>query len=259
MTDPRRLFESAPLDEGARRLLEAGTRVGPPPGATEELWRALAATLPPGAPPPGGGPVEGGPGPALPPAGSAPLGGAATGSPAAGGTAALTLGTLGKTALIGFSLGLGVSFAGDTVARIAAPPPVVASAPNAARGSPSRPAGVSAATPSPDDVTPPAVAAVPETPREPRSRLDDALAAEARRVGRVRALLRAGDATAALADLRALARDFPAGQLAEERAVLEIEALLALGQRTQAESTARTLLERSPHTPHAARIRRALR
>ncbi len=257
MTDPLRLLESGSLDEGARRVLDAGARLAPPPGATEALWSALAATLPPGFPPPDGGPAGGDLGPALPPgaAGSAAGGG---GGAATGAGAALTVAGLAKTAAVAFSIGLGVLFVGGTGARLATAPTEAAMA--SARVVPSA-APVTAIEPAPRSLGPaPLAAAAPghPTPSVTVPRTDDALSAEARRVVEARAALRADNAAAALAVVRAAAREFPTGELAEERAVLEVEALVALGRRSEAESAAAILLGRYPRSPHAARVREAL-
>lgn len=254
MTDPLRLLDSGSLDEGARRVLDAGARLAPPPGATEALWSALAAALPPGFPPPDGGPAGGDLGPALPPGAAGSAAGAATGA-----GAALTVGALAKTAAVGFSIGLGVLFAGGTGARLVTAPTEAAMA--SAMVVPSA-APVTAIGPAPRSVGAAPLATAPlghPTPNVTVARADDSLSAEARRVAEARAVLRVGDAAAALAVVRAAAREFPTGELAEERAVLEVEALVALGRRSEAETAAATLLGRYPRSPHAARVREALR
>ncbi|HOU91600.1 MAG TPA: hypothetical protein PLU22_11185 [Polyangiaceae bacterium] len=259
MTDPIRLLDSSSLDEGARRVLDAGARLAPPPGAAEELWHAIAAALPPGLPPAGGGPAGGDLGPALPPGAAAPAGGGGAGL-ATGAGAALSAGALVKTALVGFSIGLGVLFVGGTSARFVAAPAGGAPAAATRLAASAVPAAIPGTAPSPREEAPlPAAAPGREAPSVTVALAEDALSAEARRVAEARAVLHAGDGAAALAVLRAAAREFPAGELAEERAVLEVEALVALGRRSEAEAAATTLLGRHPRSPHAARVREALR
>jgi len=258
MTDPIRLLESGALDEGAQRVLDAGARLAPPPGAVDELWGALAAALPPGLPPAGGGPAGGDLGPALPPSGAGAAAGG-VGGVATGAGAALTIGGLVKTATVAFSVGLGALVAGGTGARLAAVP-TEAPTPSAVVVTSAMP--VTGIEPAPRPVGPTQLAAAPPGHRAPGvtvPRADDALSAEARRVAEARAVLRGGDGAAALAILRAAAREYPTGELAEERSVLEVEALLALGRRGEAEAAAATLLGRYPRSPHAARVREALR
>ena len=59
--------------------------------------------------------------------------------------------------------------------------------------------------------------------------------------------------TLALRLLDAHARDFPRGQLALERDVLRVDALLRLGRRSDAEAVARSLAGRAPGSPQAER------
>jgi hypothetical protein len=54
------------------------------------------------------------------------------------------------------------------------------------------------------------------------------------------------------------AAKFPSGQLVEEREVLAIEALAALGRADDATARAESFLGRNPHTPYRARVARAL-
>ena len=149
---------------------------------------------------------------------------------------------------------------GGTSARLVAAPAGGAPATSAALAASATPAASLGTTPSPQEEAPlPAAAPGREAPSVTVALADDALSAEARRVAEARAVLHAGDGAAALAVLRAAAREFPAGELAEERAVLEVEALVALGRRSEAEAAAATLLGRYPRSPHAARVREALR
>ncbi|OJY25834.1 MAG: hypothetical protein BGO98_35125 [Myxococcales bacterium 68-20] len=80
----------------------------------------------------------------------------------------------------------------------------------------------------------------------------DALTLELRLVDGARVRL-ASDPTSALSLLDAHARDFPRGQLALERDVLRVDALLRLGRRSDAEAVARSLAGRAPGSPQAER------
>jgi hypothetical protein len=68
----------------------------------------------------------------------------------------------------------------------------------------------------------------------------------------------ARDPKLALRRLRDLARAFPNGWLGEERAVLEVEALLRLGQRAAADAAFTSLCARYPRSPTIARLQRAI-
>ncbi|MBN2197552.1 MAG: tetratricopeptide repeat protein [Polyangiaceae bacterium] len=277
MTDPPRLIEDdEALGEGARRVLDAGVRLRPPPGATDRLWTLLLATLPPIVPPPtGGGPSSpfGGPAPAgsgsvagsaANGAGGSGLGGGlgAASHPGAtvvaGGGLVLSATTLGKTAVVGFSVGLTSLFVGGLGSRLAtsvAPSRDVASSTTPAAKSVTlaqRPrlavTGDGLAHSPPDEAT----LSLPSATK-------DRLAREARLVETARGLLRARDPAGALSLLRTNAEAFPPGGLEQERAVLEVEALVALGHGEEAEARGKTILERYPRSPHAARLREALR
>lgn len=65
-------------------------------------------------------------------------------------------------------------------------------------------------------------------------------------------------AEAALLTLAEYARRFPHGELGPEAVMLRIDALFALGQRTQAETVAGRFLTANPSSPQAAKIRRML-
>jgi len=53
-------------------------------------------------------------------------------------------------------------------------------------------------------------------------------------------------------------RDFPSGELSQEREALSIEALRELGQSAEARRRAQAFLARYPASPHAPIARRAL-
>jgi hypothetical protein len=81
---------------------------------------------------------------------------------------------------------------------------------------------------------------------------------ESSRLARARALLRNNDASAAFAALESLRRDLPGGSLVQEREVLTIEALHAMGNVEAARTRAHEFLARHPKSPHAASARRVL-
>ncbi|HEX5098623.1 MAG TPA: hypothetical protein VFV94_03955, partial [Polyangiaceae bacterium] len=82
--------------------------------------------------------------------------------------------------------------------------------------------------------------------------------AESRKVATARSLLRSGQPRAALLVLDEARRDFPNGELTQEREALAIEALRALGSTTEARRRAEAFLARYPASPHATLVRRAL-
>jgi len=53
-------------------------------------------------------------------------------------------------------------------------------------------------------------------------------------------------------------RSYPKPQLAAEREVIAVEALLALGRRTAAEQRAQALIDRAPQSIYAKRLGRLL-
>ncbi len=85
--------------------------------------------------------------------------------------------------------------------------------------------------------------------------VSSALRKESLALGTARAKLAAGDARAALDDVARLAAEFPHGRLLQEREVLAIDCLEALGDRDGARSRARAFLDRFPQSPYAAHVR----
>jgi hypothetical protein len=68
--------------------------------------------------------------------------------------------------------------------------------------------------------------------------------------------MRSGDAAGVLVALDDHERAFPAGQLAEEVAVLRIDALCTIGRTEDASTAATAFAARFPRSPHAARVAR---
>ncbi|MBX7102375.1 MAG: hypothetical protein K1X89_31955, partial [Myxococcaceae bacterium] len=112
----------------------------------------------------------------------------------------------------------------------------------------------------PPEPAPPA--AVPEPRARPRSKPHpddaDALALELTALDAARSRLQAGDATGALKAIADYERQFPAGTLALEAALVRLQALLQTGQRAQGEALAKRLVAQNPSELVRARVQRLL-
>lgn len=85
--------------------------------------------------------------------------------------------------------------------------------------------------------------------------LETDFAAELQLIGELRAAVRRGDASGALAKVEEHVRRFGSGgQLAQEREAYRVEALCAAGRTEEAKRIAEALLKRWPDTTHAPRI-----
>ena len=243
MKPPTRLLDG-PATELELQLLRAGSSDEPPPGALQRMADTLgvqvaeaAAHLP-----------------ALPPA-------AAVSS-----TSALGIAT-GKLALV---LAAGLAIAGG--AWLATRPASDAPAPSppapvgAVESAPaSQPSAATSSAPAASSLQPnpaapsapaPAAAATSGRPAPAVSPPSPAqLSEEIDRLDAVRRLLASRRAAAALGALASYQRDYPAGALRQEAALLRIEALRRSGDRTGARTLARQFLAESPDSPHAARVR----
>jgi hypothetical protein len=102
------------------------------------------------------------------------------------------------------------------------------------------------------------VAAEAKPTAEAEAQVPSELRAELRRVDQARALLDAGRAAAALAELRTYRQEFPAGRLSPEALFLEMQAQHQLGRSAEARAAARRIVERYPAGPHAGRAREIL-
>lgn len=102
-----------------------------------------------------------------------------------------------------------------------------------------------------------ATAAVEPLPDETDPRPDDRYLQEATMVARARKSL-SQDPSRTLELTRAIAREFPSGQLVEERRALEIRALAKLGRLAEAKERAALFLADHAKGPHAAAVRRAI-
>jgi len=89
---------------------------------------------------------------------------------------------------------------------------------------------------------------------EPRQR--NQLALESRMLTEARAQLRSGDPRGAMATLDKLQSRSPRGILAQEREVLTIQVLAALGDTAGAGRRAKAFLDTYPNSPHAPQLRR---
>ena len=251
--EPKDWAERLPAE--VRDVLEAGIGANAPSGAKQAVWGALAAKLP-----------------AATVAASSVAGGMTTVSLLKPLAVGLALGAATATGFVGYR-GLttaappsSAGVAGTRVAPQPSPPhepervaellPEVAPVPLA-------PAPTAKLAPVPSAAAPlsPAVASssVASFPSDARPPPENAILLESRRVASARALLRAGDARRTLAELDALAVDFPLGVLVQERDAIRIEALLALGERERAHALATRFLAEHPNSPHAAAVERAVK
>jgi hypothetical protein len=133
----------------------------------------------------------------------------------------------------------GLTGAGVTPAPAGAPP--AAAAPVAA--APVAPAPAAA---------PPAAVADDPAPR--RATVGDEIAA----LDRARSQLASGNGAGALEALRDYRRSFPAGVLAQEASVLEIESLAAAGQGDRARTLGGRFVAEHPRSPLIPRVQRAM-
>lgn len=252
------MSELEPMSSSIEELLSAERPVpSPPPGASARVWARVEGSL--------------GPGAAV----------AVAGGAAAGGAGALKLVLL--LAAVGLIGGVTWSLVAPEPSERGAlrvpEPPAAASLPAPAPPPPAAPAGPEApARPATAPERPPAIAPAPpsseppEPARRPSGRAaaggaaasargpgDEAspgggLAAEVALIDAARASLVAGDPRAAWATLEQHARAFPSGQLAEERELLRVRALRALGRVEAAKEAAAAFRARYPKSMHAAEL-----
>lgn len=103
----------------------------------------------------------------------------------------------------------------------------------------------------PTEVTAAAAAPAPSSPH-------GSLGPETAALDRARSALQSGHPTQALALVADYQRRFPAGMLAQEAAVLRIDALDKQGNRAEAIREARRFLAEHPDSPHAERLQRLM-
>jgi len=157
----------------------------------------------------------------------------------------------------------------DSGARVAAPR-------EAAERTPPKPRAIERAPVFPADVAVPEAPAAPSPrpvpraapqrpqpkPKAPRAApvasAADSLAEEMRMMARARAALAAGQPSDALAALKAHARRYPAGQMAEDRRALRARSLCAAGRNEAAAAAARAFVSAHPGSPHRGKVDAAL-
>ncbi|HEX5661558.1 MAG TPA: hypothetical protein VFX59_30420 [Polyangiales bacterium] len=100
------------------------------------------------------------------------------------------------------------------------------------------------------------IAAIEARPEPVRSL--DTLQAESRMLAQARAQLRAHDLAGAEQTLNQARDQFARGALGQEREVLQVELLSALGDREGADHRARRFLRKHSDSPHAKRVQRFL-
>lgn len=97
--------------------------------------------------------------------------------------------------------------------------------------------------------------------REPSHRMTPELSrsniqGEVKALDRARAALRGGNSGRAIEELRDYSRNYPSGSLRLEAEALRIEAFAASGNHAEASRRAKRILDRSPNSVLAARLRR---
>ena len=253
MKDPARLIDGD--DAFERALLDAASD-DVSPELEDRVLAGLGLEPPPGP----GDPGAGGPASAAGGNGSAGVAeGGATKSSAV--NIALVVGSLGVAAAVGGYWLSGRSDAPEpprqtvgteaTVAAIEEAPPPKAEQPPPADPGPDPPqkdvatrgAPAAADRPGPSNAPPP-VASSKST-----------LSAEVAALDRARKALAGGNSGGAMTELDRYRRDFPKGLLGAEATVLRVRALLAQGQRAQAESLGRRVIARNPKGFYAKQIR----
>lgn len=95
-----------------------------------------------------------------------------------------------------------------------------------------------------------------EDPKDvaPRREPNSALAEEVQRMQGIRGQLRAGRAGEAMRLIAEYRKDYPAGALADEAVVLQVESLIRLGRDEEATLLARRFLAERSRSPYSARV-----
>jgi hypothetical protein len=249
-----------PLPPGIAAFLEPERRRPDPPADVQnDVFSRIGATL--GLPRDGGGPDGNGNGPD----GAGPAAHGSAGEVAAGAAKGVALGSLAKTVItliVGGVLGAGVHEAFDRRAERVGADRAAAQVPAAA------PSAVAAPpAPEPASETPPAIEARAERPptrpeHNPRVQLrerDRDLGAERTLIEQARTALSREQGATALAALERHARDFPLGELQEERESLQVQALVALERYEQARKAGARFHRRFPRSIFGAVVDEALR
>lgn len=194
-------------------------------------------------------------------AGVSTLATASAAAAASGKQAVGTLTALGiaKYAVVGAACGalaIGVTRLASPPASVeppAAPPPVASSAPARVARVPSPVPVASVSEPEPEQSAAPSamVTAAPVSSSPPVP----TLAGELETLDAARSALRRRDAASALVVLDTYAHEYPRGQMSAEALVLRIQALVQAGNRSAAESLARSFEQANPNSPLVERVR----
>lgn len=260
MVDPPRLRSEAAGLEAL--LLRSSRSLEPPDFAEEEVWRRVRVATAAGA-----------------------AGAAAAATGLATSTAAASSKVVAKTLLLSILkwsalVAVGVPAAGiatgwafhreaaptHAVAPSAKPPPVAVPDVRMSAGSPSdatpreAPAVVALVTPatpaaSAETRSPQRGRTAPGTASSPAKDVPSALQKEGRSLGSARAKFAAGDPRGALDEVGRLAVEFPHGRLVQEREVLAIDCLAALGDGDAARARTRAFVHRFPQSPYLDHVR----
>jgi hypothetical protein len=254
MGDPPRLRSASGSLEAL--LLRSSRTLEPPPSAEEEVWGKLQVMTAAGA--------------------AATAAGLA--APTAAGSKivakALWLSALKWGAVLAVAVpaaGVATHYAlhrpAAGVAVAPAPVPIVSLLPNLAGGPLQAPAPEAAESVAAPAVVAPLVAPAvnADTPLAQRVRgipgrreASSALKKEGLSLGAARAKFAQGDARGALEDASRLGAEFPHGRLVQEREVLAIDCLAALGDTEAERSRAHAFLARFPASPYVAHVRQLL-
>ena len=261
MDPPRLRSESGTIEA---LLLRSAPNLEPPPSAEGELWRRLE--------------VLGTVGAAAVASGVAVHAAASAGPKIVGKAAAnaiwlslikwgivVSVGVLGAGAATRFVVHRKAT-GSDVIARSAttshATEASKASAPSAPIATPPAPIEASPAPIATNESSePPAIAAPHAHPSSSRAHVESsadarsALQAESLLLGAARTKLGGGDYQGALDDVARLRAQFPRGKLVQEREVVALDSLAALGNRTALQARARAFLSRFPSSPYAEHVR----
>jgi hypothetical protein len=235
--DPERLLGAGSGAERLERELLLSVRdVGPPSGAQDEAWHALAAQIA-----------------AVTAVGAATSSAAATaGKASAGGVVSWALSSKLAVVALGSSLALG---GGYFALRATERTPAAVPRPVVVPPSPSVSAAPLEERPVKEPL--PEVLRVEGAPsRKPEQPRRDSLQAESALLMQARAQLRSGNLGEAQASLDRLQAQFPKGVLTQEREVLAIEVLAARGNAGGARQRARAFIQAFPKSPHSQKLAR---
>lgn len=269
--DPDRLLDSpadgnSAVDSLERELVGA---LRPSPHARQEVWQGVAARV--GIAAGAAGAVGIAASKASAAATSAAVGQVATGSSgaaaaatgAAATTAATTATTAGVTSTLTAKVGLALLVAAPITGTAAymsfSDPAPQAQTPVTATIETTAPAPVTKPKPpEPVRVAPKAEEPQPEEPKQARPKVvvdtSSQLAEENQLLREARSAARAGNASVALSTLQRLDQRFPRGALLQERELLRVQTLEALGKHTQARARAKAFVRRYPNSPYSKHL-----